>query len=323
MQGSAEVGEGAPPTRGAGAVQAVQRRPRGSGLAEALAPAWPLLATLLLAMTGCSVQKLAVYSIVPVIDAAVLEAYASGDVGTVREGIPGQILLLRGLCRSDPERLETWTAAAQLYGSFAIIFVEDEDQERAERLYEEGKELGLRYLRRLEWFDEAWRQGPDALRAAIARREPRELAPLMTWTAVCLGKHVLANLDEPRELADLPYVHALTDAAIELEPEYFFGMPYVLKALMLTLTPPMLGGDLAQADRLFQRAFALTERGFHIYQVFYARHFCTAALNEELFDATLREVLDAPADLAPETRLVNLVAREQALRLADAKIELF
>jgi hypothetical protein len=282
-----------------------------------------LLGVLLLAMAGCSMQRLAVSSMVPVIDAALAEAYASGDIQTVREGLPGQILLIRGMCRTDPARVETWTAAAQLYGSFAIIFVENEDPQRAARLYSEGADLGLRYLRRLEWFDEAWRAGPDALRAAIAEREPRELAPLMTWTAVCLGKHVLDNLDKPRELADLPYVYVLADAVIALEPEYSFGMPYVLKALMLTLTPPMLGGDLAQADRLFQQAFDLTGRQFRIYQIFYARHFCTASLREDLFDATLREVLDAPEDLAPATRLVNLVAREQALQLEAAKSELF
>jgi len=313
MQGSQEAEANARPARKAGVPLGGRIRLGGGAL----------LGAFLLAMAGCSVQKLAVYSIVPVIDASLVEAYASGDVPTVREGLPGQILLMRGLCRSDPERLETWTAATQLYGSFAIIFIEDEDVERAGRLYAEGKDLGLRYLQRLDWFDEAWRQGPDALRAAITEREPHELAPIMTWTAVCLGKHVLANLDEPRELADLPYVYVLADAAIALEPEYSFGMPYVLKALMLTLTPPMLGGDLPQADRLFQQAFAATGRRFQIYHVFYARHFCTASLNEELFEATLREVLDAPEDLAPETRLVNLVAREQATSLAAAKSELF
>jgi hypothetical protein len=282
-----------------------------------------LLGALVLGAAGCSVQKLVVASMVPVIDDSMVEAYASGDVQTVREGLPGQILLLRGLCRSDPARLETWTAATQLYASFAIIFVEDEDPQRAARLYAEGKDLGLRYLRRLDWFDQAWQAGPDALRDAIAARAPRDLAPLMTWTAVCLGKHVLGHLDTPRELADLPYVHVLGDAAISLAPEYSFGMPYVLKALMLTLTPPMLGGDLEQADRLFQRAFDLTGRGFHIYQVFYARYFCTASLREDLFDTVLHEVLDAPEDFAPETRLVNLVAREQAARLMAAKSDLF
>ena len=116
---------------------------------------------LALGAAGCSVQKLAVYSMVPLVDASLREAYASGDIQTVRDAIPGQLMLLRGVCRSDPDRVETWTAAVQLYASYALIFIEDEDPQRAARLYAEGKDLGLRFLRRRGWFDQAWRAVGD------------------------------------------------------------------------------------------------------------------------------------------------------------------
>ncbi len=276
-----------------------------------------LLSGLLLSgLTGCSMQKLAVSSMVPIMDGALVEAYASGDVATVRDALPGQILLLRGVCHTDPDRIETWTTLTQLYASYGLIFVEDDDPDRAARLYAEGMTLGLRFLHRRDWFHEAWERGPDALRATIAQRRPAELGPIMTWTAACLGKHVLFNLDDMEALADLPYVYVLTDAAIELVPGYSYGMPFVLKALMLSLTPPMLGGDLEEAHRLFGRAFEVTERRFLLYQLYYARYYCTASLDEACFQATLEEIATAPENLDPDVRLVNRVARQRAERLA-------
>jgi hypothetical protein len=274
-------------------------------------------------VTGCSMQKLAASSMAPIVEASLTEAFSSGDIQTAREAIPGQLLLLRGVCRTDPDKTELWTAAVQLYASYALIFIEPEDPERAGRLYDEGMDLGLRFLMRRAWFREAWDLGPDSLRAQIARRSPRDLAPLMMWTSACLGKHVLNNLDRPRDVADLPFVHVMADAAIEMDGDYFYGMPHVLKAILLSMTPRMLGGDPEEADRHFQVAFEMTERRFLSLHTLYARHYCVPTLQEELFEDVLREVLDAPDDIFPEVRLVNRVARRRAQLLLEMREDLF
>jgi hypothetical protein len=272
---------------------------------------------------GCSVQKLTVATMVPVIGGALDEGYASGDIATAREAIPSQMLLLRGLCRADSGRIEIWTFTVQLYGSFALTFIEPDDPQRAARLYREGMELGLNFLKRVDWFGEAWEMGPDELRAEIAKRKAADLAPLMMWTSACLGKHVLGNLDRPREMADLPYAYVLSDAAIALAGDYFYGMPHALKGVMLAATPLGLGGDLDESRKHFRKAMEIGGEGFLLHQVLFARYFCVAALKEDLFVRTLEKVIGQPEDDLPAARLINLLAREQAVALLQERESLF
>lgn len=280
-----------------------------------------LLALLLL--TGCSRQALVVTATMPLLDAAIAETYGSKDVETARAGIPAQLMLLRGLCRNDPGRIETWTTTVELYAAYAMLFVTEEDPAWALDLYDEGKDLGLRFLRRHDWFARAWDAGPNALRAELARQQPRELGPIMMWTGACLGQHVLQNLERPHEMLDLPYVLVLLDAAIEQSGDYFYGMPYAAKGMMLAMIPLGLGGNLEESDRYFEKAFEFSERRFLLHQVLYARHRSVAGLDEEGFVRTLQAVIDAPEDRMPEMRFVNRMAQQQARRLLDQRAQLF
>lgn len=274
-------------------------------------------------VSGCSQQRVVVATMVPIMEGALAEAFSSGDVATAREAIPSQILLIRGLCRADSDRVETWTTVTQLYASYALTFIEADDPARAARLYREGMELGLVFLKRTAWLADAWQAGPDTLRAEIAARQPTELAPIMMWSAVCLGKHVLGNLDRPREMADLPYAHVLTDAVIDLAPDYFFGMPHALKGIMHASTPLGLGGDLEAAAEQFRIAREIAGERFVFHDVFFARYYCVTALDEELFVATLERVLATPVDRCREVRLINLVAQQRARDLLAEREDLF
>jgi hypothetical protein len=306
---NARPADRAPSRRGLGA--------RGAQLTIGLAVLFTL------GLCGCSRQKLVVASTAPVIDAALAESFASGDVETVRRGLPGQILLLRGLCRSDPGHLGVWTTTVQLYASYGLLFIGDQDPEYAARLYAEGREVGVRFLRRIDWLAAAWDEGPDALRAALAERQPDELAALLFWTAACLGEHVLHNQDKPREMIDLPYVHVLLEAAIELDGDYFYGMPYLMKGVMLATIPRGLGGNLGEAQQYFDAALEISGGRFLLHQVFYARHLCVAALDEEQFVERLEAVLAAPGDALPEMRFVNRIARQRAAALLEMREEFF
>lgn len=292
---------------------------RTSGRLKLLA----LVTVILLTSGGCSIQKMAVGAMAPVIETSLTEAYASGDVETAREAIPSQMLTLRGLYSANPKKLELCEAVIQLYTAYALIFVETDDPERAARLYDEGMELGFRYLRRIDWFQKAWEEGPDELALAITKHNQPKLGPILMWTSCCLGKHVLNNMDDTRTLTEMPYVHVMADAAIALSGDYFYGMPYVLKGSMLALTPPMLGGDREVARGLFEKAFEISERRFLYHHILYAQYLCVGDLDEENFERALNEVMAAPEDLFPEAKLMNLVSKEQAAQLLQQQEDLF
>jgi hypothetical protein len=305
--------------------EVVSRDPRRRGVERAglRLPAGVWLGLVLLVLAGCSRQKLVVTATLPLLESAISETYRSSDVQTARAGIPAQLMLLRGLCHNDPGRLETWAITVELYTAYAMIFVGDENPSWGLELYDEGKNLGLRFLRRQDWFARAWDAGPDSLGAEIARRRPTEMGPILMWTGACLGQHVLMNQEHPREMLDLPYVHVLLDAAIDLSGDYFYGMPYAAKGMVMAMIPLGLGGNLESSDRYFQQAFDVSGRRFLLHQVLYARHCCVAGLDEEGFVRSLQSVLDAPDDLLPEMQFVNRLAKERARRLLEQRAQFF
>jgi hypothetical protein len=276
-----------------------------------------------LALAGCSVHRVAVDTMVPVMEATLAEAYSTGDIETAAQAIPAQLYLMRGFCRTDSTRVELWTTTVQLYTSYAMSFVEPVDEKRAAEIYSEGYRTGRAFLMRQDWFRDAWRSGPDRLRTEISQRKPEDLAPLMMWTAACLGKQVLLHLEDPRILADLSYAYVLSEAAVDLAPRHFHGMTYALRAIMLAAVPLGLGGDLEGAKVYFEKAMEVAGDSFLFHHVLFALYYAVAAQDEPLFTRTLEWVVAQPADRVPDALLMNKIAQKRARELLARRTELF
>jgi hypothetical protein len=272
---------------------------------------------------GCGLtRRLAVGSMVPILDESVHATYRSADLQTVREAIPANLVLLRGLCASEPGNRELHAVTAQMFFSYAMGFIEDEDPARAVLLYREGAEIGRACLERRGWFREA-----DATRplpeADALRRMGKDDVPLLFWTVANWSGRVSLQLTDPAAVAELPRVEAYLNRLLELQPDYFMGMPHVLKGTILTFRPKMMGGDPEKGKEHFDAALRISGRRMLYFQTMVARYYCRQTLDEECFDANLREVLEAPEDLLPEYRLMNLLAREKAGRLMEKRDEYF
>jgi len=57
--------------------------------------------------------------------------------------------------------------------------------------------------------------------------------------------------------------------------------------------------------------------------IYYAKTYAVQTQNEKLFKELLTRVLDAPADILPEQRLANVVAKSRARQLLARTSELF
>lgn len=284
-------------------------------------PAVVLLGALLL--SGCGLtRKLAVGSMVPILDESVQATYRSADVQTVREAIPANLVLLRGLCASEPGNRELHAVTAQLFFSYAMGFIEDDDPARAVLLYREGMEIGRSCLLRRGWFRRAdgARPLPDA---EALRGMGKDDVPLLFWTVANQAGWIGQKLTDPAAVAELPRVEAYLNRLLELGPGYFLGMPHVLQGTILSFRPKMLGGDPEKGKEHFDAALGISGRRMLFFQAMVARYYCRQVLDEECFDANLREVLEAPEDLLPEYRLMNLLAREKARRLMERRDEFF
>jgi hypothetical protein len=75
-----------------------------------------------------------------------------------------------------------------------------------------------------------------------------------------------------------------------------------------------IGGDPEGAKKYFDEAIAATGGRYLMTRVMMARFYAVTAQDRELFESTLKAVLDAPADIYPEFRLANELARRRASR---------
>jgi len=292
---------------------------RGAKLA--IAAALVLSAPLL---SGCGLtRKLAVGTMTPILQESIEASYRDRDLKTIRRAIPGNLILLRGLCESEPGDRELRRMAAELYFSYAMGFIEDEDSEWASALYQEGLRLGREGLSRRSWFRRAEKAAGSLPDSTALANLPAGDAPLLFWTLANWSGWISLNLSSPEAVAQLPRLQAYLEALLRVAPDYFLGMPRVLMGSIETLRPRMLGGNPEEGQRQFQEAFRVSGRKMLYFQVAYARYYCRQMLDEECFDTTLEEVLNAPPDLLPEYRLFNEVAKEKARHLQEIRDELF
>jgi hypothetical protein len=247
----------------------------------------------------------------PILQVSSEEILMSRDVQTVGEGLPAQILTVQGLRASKPGDTEVTSMAVQLHLFYGTGYVESRDPDHASALYAEGRDIGLEYLARKKHFADSLRAGDLALSAFLTKYGKKD-APVLLWTAACWGSWVRLHLDDPAAVADLPLVEALLERVLHLDPDLFHGMPWIFRGTMHALRPPALGGKPEEAEKAFAEGFRVSDRKFLLGLLFYARTYCKQIFDSNLYEETLREILDAPDDLLPEVRLLNLIAREQA-----------
>jgi hypothetical protein len=234
--------------------------------------------------------------------------------------MPGNLLLLRGLCASDPGRRDLWVLTVQLYFYYGIGFVEDLDPEHASLVYEQGLALGHAALERSSWFHP---EGSiDEFRRGLEKAD-RDDVPLLFWTLANWTAWIHLNLDRPEVLVQLPMAEAGLERIRQLDATYFQGMPHVLLGTLEASKPVLIGGDPERARLHFEEALRVSNRKLLVFQVLYAQYYCRQQLDEPGFVQALEEVLRAPPDLAPDYRLLNEVARRKARSLMERKDELF
>jgi hypothetical protein len=273
-------------------------------------------------VSGCSTTKLAVGSMVPILEESVAAGESASDLALVRDATPANLVLIDGLIRTDP-RPELLVLGARLYFSYAFAFIEDEDPKRAAGLYAIGRDYGRRALGKRKDVAKALEQSdPAALDHALAKLD-RKAAPEVLWTAAAWAGWANLSLDQPAAVADLPLIEVLLNRASALDEGYLYGMPELLLGAFHAARPPLLGGNPEVAERHFARARELGQGNLLLVPVFEARYYARAIQDPDLFSRLLDEALSAPLDRAPDIRLLNTVAQKKARDLQAAKDDLF
>jgi len=244
------------------------------------------------------------------------------DPELAREAIPSNLKLLEGLLKNDPDNKRILTALTLGFTGYSMLFIEDTDPERASRLYNRARNYGIRAL---------GQKGSVLKRTGLKREQIASLLKAMDindletllWTTVAWSAWINLNLDQPVALAQLGVSQTCLERVMELNGDYFYGLPYILMGISLAARPPMLGGDPNRANIYFQKALELNHRKFMLTQYYCARFYAVRTQDKNLFFELLDEIAQKNAQDLKDVCLINIMIQDKARKLRKMADDLF
>ncbi|RPH89286.1 MAG: hypothetical protein EHM75_02565 [Desulfobacteraceae bacterium] len=243
------------------------------------------------------------------------------DLVLVRQGVPSYLMLIDGMAQRYPDDPQLLLAGAQAYSSYAAI-LEENEQGRAVSLYARAKGQALKALDlhpRLKGF-----QGqPLSFFQEQLAQTTREDVPLLFGAGSVWGGWIANSPDGVEAMAELPWVEAIMERVLQLDPGYYYGGAHLFKGILLSARPEQFGGNLKKADDHFQEAMRWGKGKFLMAEVYYAQYYARQRLDRDLFEKTLKRVQEAPADQDPDLTLLNTLAKQKAQKLLEQADEYF
>ena len=171
------------------------------------------------------------------------------DLELVRQGVPSYLMLIDGMSRGYPDNAQLQLAGAQAWSSYAGILDESE-QDRAVLLHGKARAQALKALElhpQLKGF-----QGqPLPFFQKQLGQTTIEDVPLLFGAGSVWGSWVANSPDGVEALAESPWVEALMERVLQLDPGYYYGGAHLFKGILLLARPEQFGGNLKKARRTF------------------------------------------------------------------------
>ncbi len=277
----------------------------------------------LIALAGCSPMKYSVrHVMVPLLDNSRDAAYLSDDTRTFGDAAASNLFLLEGMIQTDPENEDLRLNTAMLYFFYGFAYMEDDDPSYASLLY--GKGLNHAWTALAAECDLSLDRG-------ISFAEFEELLPSIeldqvpaaVWAAICWSQYISLHLDQTSVMRDIPKVQALLERAIELDGNYFEGMPHVMQGSLHAFKPKIMGGNTDASAASFEKAFAISGNSFQLSRFFYARYYTYRMMDVDLFTETLESIINAEPIKDDPYRLLNMIATEKSHKLLEEADDLF
>jgi hypothetical protein len=274
---------------------------------------------ILLAVASCSTTSLTVDLSSDVITQGAPVFFEETDLELARKGMESNIKLLEVFQRANPSNKNMRIILSELYGGFAFTFLEsdllyakdrtckDNLNKRIIEFYSRGLNFGLSVLRDDKDFNTALNNNDLNLLEKHSKKITNKEA--LFWTVFNWALLLNMNKDSVEHISELPKIKILADRMVELDKEFFYAAPLVLKGVLECSIPRMLGGNPQNGVNLMEEALQIGQRRSLISQYLYAYH-CTPALqNKKLFNTLYKEIESADIEKlrteAKDTALIN------------------
>jgi hypothetical protein len=285
-----------------------------------IAPLIPLFG--LCSLCACSLNSLALRSTGEILDRGVTAFYEESDPQLAREAMASQLKLVEGLLQSDPHSRRLNRLAAEGFGGYTFLFIEDAQPERAKGFYLRGRDYALRALSARRDLAGLAAKKPDDLEKSL-RSASKADAPALFWAAFCWSGFINLSKDSPEAVAELPKAVAVMKRAHELDPDYDFAGSDLFFGVYFASRPKLLGGDTEKAKEHFKWAERLTDGKYLMTYVLEAKTLAVALQDRALFESLLAKVQGSPTGRLPKAKLADEVAKLKAAALLEKIDDLF
>lgn len=271
-----------------------------------------LVSIILISFSGC--MKMAIRMSPGLFENMSLSIFEECDSDLAESAIPANLKILEGILKNDPDNPELLRLLSEGFCGYSLLFVDDDDNRgRASELYYRASLYGLRAVGYYSAPEGITREYLDR----IFKRLDNNSINALLWATVSWSSWINLNLDKPAAIAQLGMVQLCIDKLTKTNPDLFYGLPYLLKAVSLSARSPMLGGDYKQSREYFDKSLLSGKRNLFLVQYLYARYYCVGVQDKAMFESLLTEIIDKKDGYPDDLCLLNTVIRKKAETLLN------
>ena len=281
-----------------------------------------LMLSILAQISACSVSQITVRAAIPLIDGGIVAMNKETDLQLAKAALPANISLIEGMLVSDPGNEILHLYAARAYYGYAFGFIEDEDIERASKLYLRGREHALQALSDYGISQQDINSDLETLQQKITNLN-KDAVPALFWAASCWAKAIDLNRDKARELAQLPKAVMFMQRVLELDEHYYLSGAHVFFGVYYGSKSPMLGGNYKLAEQHFSQANNANKNKLLVINLLQAQYLERQRFDQQHFHHLLTKIIQASDTLYPEQALINQISKHKASLLLNKEEQWF
>jgi tetratricopeptide (TPR) repeat protein len=229
--------------------------------------------------------------------------------------MPASLVQLDGFIQAAPDD-KLLLRGAEAYFGYANAFIEDTDKKRAAILYLKAREYGFRVLKKNRNFSKALDGSAPEFKEMLNDMGKGDV-PALFWTGNSWLSWIAVSLDNPDAIMDVPKAVALLERVVELDETYYYGSAHAALGSYYAAQPRIMGDTSQKAKQHFDKAFDISGGKFLFMHYLYARFYAYQIQDKDLFEKTLRTIMDTPSGKYPDMTFANEVAKRKAKVLLD------
>ncbi len=242
------------------------------------------------------------------------------DLEMVQDGAPAYLLMIDSLIAKDPENSRMLSTAANLYASYADLFVTD--AQRSRKMADKALDYAQRAVCATRESACAIRQKPFKEAEIIIGQMTPDDIPALFSLGNAWAKWILANKKDFNAIADIAHIELIMNRIVEMDDTYKEGAAYLYLGTLASLLPPALGGRPEEGKVHFEKALAASKGKNLMVHLLYAKFYSRAVYDRTLHDRLIKEIITSDPR-SPGYTLINTWAQKQARILAQSADDYF